>query len=196
MTRIIIKIFQIIGVFIGSIISLIFLLLSIIWLMHYISDNKQKTLVEDKDFIKLHNSILKLNKLKNIAILPNQSFIVVNGIVINNKTQTYGLEPEFGFYFNYYENGLKNKIISFDSLVSNASLDSIKTMNIINEMTKLEIVDIEIEHELDYIISYRRNVSAMYGEKGIIYSKKEPKRRDDNDILEPLENDFYFYKRN
>ena len=191
----IIKIFKIIGIVIGAIISLIILVLLILWIMRYISDQKQKALVKDEDFLKLHNAILKLDKLKNIAILPNHSFIVVNGLIINNETHTYGLEPELGFYMNYYENGLQNKIISFDKLVSNANLDSTKTMNIINDMNKLEITDIEINHESDYIISYRKDVSATYGEKGIIYTKKEPQPRDEKEIIEPLENDFYFYKR-
>lgn len=190
----IIKVLRIIAKIVVRILSVIFLLVSIILILHYFSDLKLKRIIKNEDFVKLHTSILSLDKLSNFAILPNDSFIVVNGTVINYYKLTYGTEPEFGFYNNYYESGIQKRATSFDMLVSNVNIDSITTMTLIENMKKSGIVDIKIIYEPNYLISYWTEVSAMYCEKGIIYSIKELNPTNYKGKLDSLGDHFFFYK--
>ena len=178
-------------VLLGGLIGLI-IFLSII----FSSDREEvnyKGLIKSKSFSELHESVLTLDSVKNIAVLPEDQYIVIDGIVVNLKNQTYGNELELGFYFTYYQEGDKTVYTSLDSLLAiyHINIDSAKVSPIISKMKECNISDVAIGKDA---ISYRWRVSAMYGEEGVIYSQT-PLERDSTryNIFEKMESDFYHF---
>lgn len=127
-------------------------------------------LIRSESFQNLHSIIIQLDSIKNIAVLPQNEYIVVDGLVINLVKRTFGNEPELGFYQTYYDEGSKNKFSSIDSLLKHRHIDSAQIYKITTEMKKSNITDIGIKHKA---ILYRWEVSAMYGEEGVLYSDKK-----------------------
>jgi hypothetical protein len=151
------------------------------------------TLIEKPVFQSLHNSILKLDSIKNIAVLPDANYIVLNGLVINLAKKTYGKEPELTFYAEYYTNGDSILFNSLNKLLirNKFKIDSLKTMYIVEKMKATEISDILVKNGK---IEYRWNVSAMYGQEGIIYSKTKVDKNTGNfDLIEKLDKEFYHF---
>jgi len=151
-----------------------------------------RILIQRESFQQLHQMVIQLDSTKNIAVLPKDQYIVVDGLVINLSRRTFGKEPELGFYQTYYDEGNKHTYSSIDSLLS-PQLDSTRLLNITTEMKNNEIADIVIN---DKAIYYRWKVSAMYGEEGVLYSK----RKISNDSLhyklfEQINPDFYHFAR-
>ncbi|UII26896.1 hypothetical protein LVD15_00220 [Fulvivirga maritima] len=125
--------------------------------------------------------------------MPEERYIVIDGIVINQSKQTYGIEPVLGFYFSYYQEGDKIAYASLDSLLAmhHIRIDSVKVLPIISKMKECHISDIAISEST---ISYRWRVSAMYGEEGIIYSQKSlDKDSSRYDVFERMEGGFYHF---
>lgn len=59
--------------------------------------NKQidsATLIQTESFQNLHRMIIQLDSTKNIAVLPQNEYVVVDGLVINLAKRTFGNEPE------------------------------------------------------------------------------------------------------
>lgn len=126
-------------------------------------------LIHSAAFARLHQSALALDSIKNIAVLPNQHYLVVNGLVIHLAQHTYGPEPELGFYQAYYEAGDQTRFHSLDKLFAahRIPLDSVQVCTLRSGMVATGVQDITLQKEA---ISYRWKVSAMYGEEGIVYS--------------------------
>ena len=132
------------------------------------------------------------DSLKNIAILPDISYVVINKHVINNRKRTFGNEPDLGFYGEYYEEAGKNKFGSLDSLLKNSGIDSITAFGIFDKMKKLDIVDIS---KTDKVIYYRKTVSAMWGERGIIYSPSQLTSKNPRETIEFVKDKFYYFDK-
>ena len=178
--------------------GLVIVLLCFIGLANFLfhSDKKGvdgRELVKSTEFKNLHLSVTSLDSIINIAVLPEENYVVLNGIVINLKNRTFGKEPALGFYAAFYEEGNKTPYISIDSLfrAHNINLDSAKAFTIFENMKSTEISDISIYKEE---INYRWKVSAMYGEEGIIYTKQSLQKGSNRfDLLENIGNDFYHF---
>lgn len=152
-----------------------------------------KELLRNTEFKNLHKSVALLDSVTNIAVLPDETYIVIDGVVINLKKRTFGYEPDFGFYASYYAEGDKEPFQSLDSLLSskNIKMDSSQTMMIIEKMNRTDISDIFIANDE---ISYRWKVSAMHGEEGILYSKNSVAKDSlKYDLLEAIDEDFYHF---
>ncbi|MGB3848539.1 MAG: hypothetical protein WA958_01115 [Tunicatimonas sp.] len=175
------------GVLIG-----LFIFLSIIFSSDEVEVN-YKRLIKSERFNELHEAILKIDSVRNIAVLPEEQYIVIDGIVINQSKRTYGIEPELEFYFSYYQEGDKIAYASLDSLLAmhDIKFDSVTALPIISKMKECHLSDIAISKST---ISYRWRVSAMYGEEGIIYSQKTlDKDSSRYDVFERMEGDFYHF---
>ena len=128
------------------------------------------SLIQSQSFQDLHHMIIQLDSTKNIAVLPNNEYVVIDGLVINLVKRTFGDEPELGFYQTYYDEGSKNKFSAIDSLLEHRHMDSTNVYRITTAMKSNNIADVDINRK---VISYRWKVSAMYGEEGVLYSKKK-----------------------
>lgn len=154
---------------------------------------ESRELVKSTEFRSLHHTIASLDSIDNIAVLPDENYIVIDGTVINLAKQTFGHEPELGFYNSYYEEGDKTPYTSLDSLLTahNVKLDSLRAMAVVKGMKGAGISDIGILKEG---ITYRWKVSAMYGEEGILYSNRViPKDSTRFDLFENIEKGFYHF---
>lgn len=151
------------------------------------------TLIQNESFQNLHRMITQLDSIKNVAVLPQNEYVVIDGLVINLVKRTFGDEPELGFYQTYYDEGSKNKFSSINSLLKHRHIDSAQVYKITTAMKTNNIADVAINHKT---ISYRWKVSAMYGEEGVLYSNKNVS----NDSLhyklfEPIAPHFYHFAR-
>lgn len=199
-----IKLLKAIGIFLGIIIGGLFLLIILLFigfkLYWSFSERDYEEIISTKEFKVLESYIGTTKSFSNIAILPRDSIIVIDGTVINLMRKTYGTEPELGFYFSYYEESSKNKFTSFDSLLiqinSNLDVDNINL--VLNEMKNLEIADIAIPNKDLSIIVFRWKVSAMHGEEGIIYAKDNELQHLENfdwiEITRVKDNYYIFYR--
>jgi hypothetical protein len=154
-----------------------------------------KTITDDK-FIELNTIMIQNDSIKNIATLPKDQYLVINGIVINIKKRCFGSEPYLGFYNSYYENGdsakYKNLNYLLDSL--NTSMDSVALISIISRMKKFDIIDISREKRDTLLIVYRWKASAMNEEEGLIYTLKRIERNTANfRKIEKVGKDFYYF---
>lgn len=184
---------------IGSLIAMGCVIGGVIFTLLFFGSGEKKIVAEElissKEFKVVHNSIYSLNGIVNIAVLPQQNYIVIEGIVINLTNRTFGKEPELGFYNNYYDEGDSISFTTIDSLFASKDIliDSIKLMRIVEEMKRTEISDI-IKKDED--IYYRWNVSAMYGEEGVLYSKRTlTKDSTRYDVFEKVDDNFYHFAR-
>lgn len=150
-------------------------------------------LVQSADFKKLHHLTTSLDSIQNIAVLPEKNYIVINGTVINLVRRTFGQEPALGFYQSYYEEGDKTHYMSLDSLLAaqEIKIDSLQAFAVVEKMKSTGISDIEVHKEG---ITYRWKTSAMYGEEGIFYSRREVVKDSTRvDLLENLGEGFYHF---
>ncbi|MFD2934897.1 hypothetical protein [Spirosoma flavum] len=157
------------GILVLLSIPIFFLLL--IFLPEFCTKRTDSTsLIQSQSFQDLHHMIIQLDSTKNIAVLPQNEYVVVDGLVINLVKRTFGNEPELSFYHTYYDEGSKNKFLAIDSLLEHRHMDSAKVYRITTAMKTNNIADVAINHKA---ISYRWKVSAMHGEEGVLYSKKK-----------------------
>ncbi|WP_076423336.1 hypothetical protein [Pontibacter lucknowensis] len=178
--------------------TLVVLFIGLVVVAHFMFGSNEKAvdsnvLLKSSEFRSLHQSVVSLDNIENIAVLPDKNYIVINGTVINLAKQTFGYSPELGFYNSYYEEGDRTPYTSLDSLLNAHSIkiDSVKAMAVIKGMKDAGISDVGIRKEG---ISYRWKVSAMYGEEGILYSsRKIPKDSTRFDLFENIEEDFYHF---
>jgi hypothetical protein len=160
------------------------------------SDEKEvvsSELVQSTEFKRLHQLVASLDSIQNIAVLPNKNYIVVNGIVINLLQRSYGEEPELGFYQSYYDEGDRTPFASLDSLLASQKIkiDSLQTLAMVGKMEVTGISDVVVQKEW---ITYRWKTSAMYGEEGVVYSKREIIKDSTRfDLLENLGEGFYHF---
>ncbi|UFH52078.1 hypothetical protein [Spirosoma sp. KNUC1025] len=151
------------------------------------------TLIKSESFQHLHHLITQLDSTKNIAVLPKNEYIVVDGLVINLEKRTFGNEPDLGFYQTYYDEANRNKFSRLDSLLQQRNIDSARVSRIITAMKTTDIADIAINKQA---IFYRWKVSAMYGEEGFLYSKKKVSNDSLHyNVLENIAPDFYHFAR-
>ena len=180
------------GILICISIPVFFILL--IFIPEFFKKKIDKTeLIQRESFQDLHRILIQLDSTKNIAVLPQSQYIVVDGLVINLEKRTFGNEPELGFYQTYYDEGNKNNYLSIDSLLKQHHIDSAQVYKIITLMKINEIADVTINNKA---INYRWKVSAMYGEEGVLYSEK--KLNNDSlhyKLLEQIKPDFYHFAR-
>jgi len=188
----VIRIFKVIFIICVCIIGLPILLYTAGYVYRDVTKFNDKRIIQKQEFISLHNQILQLDSLKNIAILPDISYVVINKHVINNRKRTFGNEPDLGFYGEYYEEAGKNKFGSLDSLLKNSGIDSITAFGIFDKMKKLDIVDIS---KTDKVIYYRKTVSAMWGERGIIYSPSQLTSKNSRETIEFVKDKFYYFDK-
>jgi len=188
----VIRIFKVIFIICACIIGLPILLYTAGYIYRDVTKFNDKRIIQKQEFISLHNQILQLDSLKNIAILPDISYVVINKHVINNRKRTFGNEPDLGFYGEYYEEAGKNKFGSLDSLLKNSGIDSITAFGIFDKMKKLDIVDIS---KTDKVIYYRKTVSAMWGERGIIYSPSQLTSKNPRETIEFVKDKFYYFDK-
>ncbi|MDO1447087.1 hypothetical protein Q0590_12535 [Rhodocytophaga aerolata] len=108
-----------------------------------------KSLVKNNEFKALHTCVLSLSNIKNIAVLPVDNYIVVDGTVINLVKRTYGEEPTLGFYINYYQAGDSIPYNSINDLLSSRgiAIDSNRIMFIVEAMKKTNLSDVYIENK-------------------------------------------------
>jgi hypothetical protein len=193
--RISLRIFKSLA-FIGKgIIGLFLLIMAIIFIRHKIIEYYDKKIITKDQFQSLHNQIVNLDSLRNIAFLPNSSYFVINGIVVNKVKRTFGNEPELGFYMQYYTNGQKNKFGLLDEILKSSGVDSLTVEDIFNKMKHFGIADITKEVN-PLFISYRKKVSAMWGERGIIYSSIVLAPSESEEKIEWIKDNFYYFERN
>jgi hypothetical protein len=158
---------------------------------------KFKKIITQKDFVDLNTIIASCDSLKNLAILPDTAFIVINGTVINNQKRTFGQEPELGFYIEYYLQGSKNKYINLDQLLDSiqVKLDSAQILTLIDKMKGLGIQDIVRDNNDTLLINYRWDVSAMYGEGGVIFTSRNVDYLSGRlKVFKKLDNEFYYFE--
>lgn len=175
-------------------VSLMILLLFIV-LLDNLSTEKidSSTLIQSESFQNLHQMILQLDSTRNVAVLPQDKFIVIDGLVINLAKRTFGNEPELGFYQTYYDEGSTNKFSSIDSLLKPRHIDSAQVCKITTALKANNIADVNIDRET---ISYRWKVSAMYGEEGVLYSNKNISNGSLRyKLFEPIGPHFYHFAR-
>ena len=150
-------------------------------------------LIQSESFQNLHQLIIQLDSTKNIAVLPQNEYVVIDQLVINLAKRTFGNEPELGFYQTYYDEGNKNKFSSIDSLLQPRYIDSAQVYKITTAMKTNNIADVVINRKT---ITYHWKVSAMYGQEGVLYSNKKVS----NDsmhykLFEPIGSHFYHFAR-
>lgn len=189
----VIRIFKVIFIICVCIIGLPILLYTAGYVYRDVIKFNDKRIIQKQEFISLHNQILQLDSLKNIAILPDTSYFVINRYVINNRKRTFGNEPDLGFYGEYYAEAGKNKFVSLDSLIKNSGIVSTTAFGIFDKMKKLDIVDIS---KTDKMIFYRKTVSAMWGERGIIYSPVKLTSKNPRETIEFVKDKFYYFDKN
>lgn len=157
----------------------------------YEEDLNSKELVKNLNFVNLHRSVLMLDSIHNIAVLPDSNYMVIDKVVINMTKHTFGQEPELGFYNSYYEEGSKNTYAFLGKLLTlnKIEIDSVDALSMVRRMKKTGINDISTERGN---IMYRWKESAIHGEEGIVYSKR-PFRGNSNrfSLIEPLGDGFY-----
>lgn len=174
----------------------IFIGLVIVTLCMFGSNEKvvdSSLLLKSTEFRSLHQSVVSLESIENIAVLPDNNYIVINGTVINLAKKTFGYAPELGFYISYYKEGDRIPYTSLDSLLyaNSIKIDSVKAMALIKGMKDAGISDVGIRKEG---ISYRWKVSAMYGEEGILYSRREISKDSTRfNLFENIEEGFYHF---
>ncbi len=157
----------------------------------YGDDINSEDLIKKPNFINLHRTMLMLDSINNIAILPDSNYVVINKVVMNVNKHTFGQEPELGFYNSYYEEGNKNPCTSLNKLLisNNIEVDSASALSVIGRMKKVGISDISNERGN---IWYRWKESAIHGEEGIVYSSKLFRGDATRfSLVEPLGNGFY-----
>ncbi|UXE67217.1 MAG: hypothetical protein KA713_01030 [Chryseotalea sp. WA131a] len=178
-----------------------FMLFGLIAVVTFSCSSKEyeiKDIINKIEFQDLHKAINAEDSLKNVALLPDTSFIVINGIVINFIKRTYGQEPDLGFYNEYYKDGSKNKYMKINEILdlTNSHLDSAHVFDIIHKMKSLGINDIVRSERDTLLINYRWDVSAMHGETGLIYSTKNIfNLRNQFGELEKIKENWYYFSK-
>lgn len=147
----VIKLFKFLFITGACIIGLFMLLLTSGYVYRTVTKFNDKRIIDKQEFIALHNQILQLDSLKNIAILPDTSYFVINKYVVNKNKHTFGNEPEIGFYMEYYTEAGKNKLGSLDSLIKSSGIDSVTAFWIFDKMRHLDIVDISKDRQNNFL---------------------------------------------
>ncbi len=152
-----------------------------------------KWVVQNPAFQQLHQDVRHLDRIRNIAVLPEKQYVVLDGIVINQEKKTFGQEPALGFYANYYKEGDQTKYSSLERLFQeqHIAMDTVTALAIIDQMKQLKLADILVR---DSTITYSWEVSAMYGEEGILYCRYPiPPIKSEYDVLEKVGDGFYHF---
>lgn len=151
-----------------------------------------------KQFGALHSLVLR-EDFSNVAVLPEEGFIVVDKIVINVKNHTFGDEPDLGFYEEYYRNGSKSHFDVLEQLLKkkNIRLSEQGLNKIVSNMEDLGIQDVTKDAESNLVV-YAWNCSAMHGANGVVYTSTgaiPPARKRDFSELQQIEKRFYYWEQ-
>ncbi|WP_055562815.1 hypothetical protein [Hymenobacter sp. AT01-02] len=118
-------------------------------------------------------------------MLPNQDYLVVNGLVIHLAQHTFGQEPELGAYQGYYKAGDDSRFHSLDNLFAphRIKLHGVRVSALRSNMIATGVNDITLQNEA---VSSRWKVSALYDEESLVYSP--PVLQKDSTPFDSLEN--------
>lgn len=193
------KIIKAIGILIGVPIGLIILAFVAIMTYQYFSQNNYSKIIKSSEFKNIETLVLQKPNLKNVAILSDTNFIVINGIIINRKNKTFGPEPILGFNINYYSEGNKNKYETLDSLLKSISepLTATEINELIGIMNSLELTDIQINNDSCNKVVFRWTTSAMWGEEGIIKTdcRLDKSKVDQRTKIKEISKGYYKFNR-
>ena len=197
--QLILKITKTIGILIAIPIVLILLLFVGVRTYQYLTKINYVKIIESSEFKEIDSLISHKSELRNIAVLPDSSYIILNGTIINRGKKTFGNEPTLGFYMQYYSEGNNYKYESLDSLLKSISSPfTVSELNgTINKMNSLEIEDILVTNEKFDKIIYRWAASASWGEEGIIKTKNKIGKSDlgERTIIKKISQDYYEFHR-
>lgn len=118
------------------------------------------------------------SELQTIAILPEEHHVVVNDLVFNTSAKTYGSVPGFTMYEEYYKNAKEHPYERVDDILVNANIplnehDLWGMIELMRETELVDVIRIVPEDGSALQILFRTDVSARWGEKGILYSSDE-----------------------
>ena len=151
--------------------------------------------LHSQDFQELHGKVIQLETITNLAILPRQHIIVSDGRVVDLQNSTYGKEPEFTMYQEYYEAVQKNTYHSLATLLTQMDL-RITADDLDFVLVRMKQLGISDVSRNSWGIVYTWDASAMWGSNGIIYSQRDLEEffaESGPDTLEKIEHDFYYY---
>ena len=148
------------------------------------------------DFADLHSKVLSW-QFKNVAVLPDAAFVVVDGTVINIRKHTFGEEPPGAMYETYYEQGSKNGFRSLSALLKQQGvyLTEDQLSDITLRMKRQGIGDIAKESD-GGVVTYSWNMSGIWGANGVVFVPSREaldKVRKQCDLLEPIRDGFYYW---
>lgn len=181
------------GTGILGLLSILIFFLLLVFLPEFCTKQTNSTsLIQSQSFQDLHHIITQLDSTKNIAVLPQSEYVVIDGLIINLVKRTFGNEPKLGFYQTYYDEGSKYKFSSLNSLLEPRHLDSTTVYRLTAAMKTTNIADVEIDYK---VVIYRWKVSAMFGEEGILYGELDMKNNSQYKLFEEIAPHFYHFAR-
>jgi len=151
---------------------------------------------KSKRFTALHQLVLQ-QSFENIAVLPDDNFIVIDKTVINRDGRTFGEEPQGSDYQTYYTQGSSEHFESLADLLKQRGTQISEQMlaDLTWRMQELGIGDI-LKDKKNSIVVYSWDMSAVWGADGILYSHSgeiPAEVRSRYGSIEPLGNGFYFW---
>ncbi|UPT68773.1 MAG: hypothetical protein M0D57_09190 [Sphingobacteriales bacterium JAD_PAG50586_3] len=153
-----------------------------------------KETAESAEFKTLLNQTANLDtSIHNISILTEEEYIVVNGLVINTKRNTFGYEPELGFYGDYYKQGDRTRYTQLDSLLKSQKivLDSISLYSLLTQMKEMDVSDIAIKNKECFFKWKGSDIN-----EGLLYSQRKLTKDSLNyKGLKLISNNVYYFSR-
>lgn len=148
-------------------------------------------------FKELHTKVVRLAGVHNLAVLKENEVVVVDGTVIDLDDQTWGEEPDLGFYAEYYEAAKKNRYSSLSGLLAERGFELSETGLLYDTdlMRKTGVNDICWR---PFGLVYSWNASAMWGSNGVIYCGEGQALEFDYGwprVLERIADHFYYFSR-
>jgi hypothetical protein len=161
------------------------------------SESDLRRLTGTLRFTELHARAQSLH-FKNVCVLPEDEFIVIDGTVINLGKRTFGEEPAGSFFQAYYDRGSERSFQSLPALLEERGvrITEEQLSDLIFRMKSLGVGDIAKDLETGVIL-YSWRMSGMWGSDGVLFlpsGRTVDDLREEFTELKPIRNGFHYWQ--